>query len=135
MMKYILPALFLACVMGIAAIILWPAHYRVAAAAFEPPGISTDPSCKLSTKQMVDAWVAMYPESRFETMVVGSDAQQALDAYNKLPPRSGVIGDRIYVYSHPKAKGVHGFVDKAGCVTAMAFLPRDLYLMLIGKAK
>ena len=134
-MRYLLIGAILGVGALVGGIMLKPAKYKVEAADFQPPPQTTDKNCKLPTNQMIDAWLALYPESRFETMIIGSDAQQALDVYNKLPPRSGVIGNRIYVYSHPKAKGVHGFVDKAGCITAMAFLPRDMYLMLIGKAK
>lgn len=107
----------------------------VKAAEFTPPVDSTDPACKLSTKQALESWRELYAESQFLVHVTGNNAVRALRFYNELPPRSGVMADSIYVFSHPKVKGVQAFADQDGCLRANVFLPDCYYKMMIGKAK
>lgn len=105
------------------------------AADFTPPVINTDPNCRMTTLHAIESWRSLYPESTFLTTVTGNDAQRAIKLYNELPPRSGAEAVDIYVFSHPKVKGVQVFADKSGCLTVNVFLPDFYYKMLIGKAK
>lgn len=113
----------------------WSQTHRVAAAEFTPPVETTDPNCKLSTAKALESWRVLYPESTYLTTVRGENAARAVKLYNELPPRSGVVADTLYVFSHPKVKGVQAFADNAGCLSANVFLPDYYYKMLIGKAK
>ena len=101
---------------------------------FVPPVENNEPTCPLSTRQILNAWEIMHPESKYERVVMGNEAIKALKLYNDYPPRTTLKADRIYVYTHPKIKVMHVFFDNQGCVSSMILLPLNIYEALIGKA-